>query len=110
MNEIILPILAALAGGMLGLLYFAGLWWTIQLGVSSKHPGLLFVTSFLLRTGIVLCGFYFIAGSDWKKMVACLLGFILARFIILQRKNPQTAIPATSRATPVKEANHAPES
>ena len=116
MNEIMPSILvwialAGLAGGVLGLLYFSGLWWTIQLGVSSRHPGLLFVTSFLLRSFIVLCGFYFVAGNHWERMVACLLGFTLVRYIVVQRTNLQAAHSEINETTtPVKEANHAPES
>ena len=40
--------------------------------------------SLLLRTGIALAGFYFVAGADWKRMLLCLLGFIIARFVIMR--------------------------
>lgn len=110
MNEILLLLLAALAGGVLGLFYFTGLWWTVQQGISFKHPGLLFMASFVLRTSIVLGGFYFIADSNWKKMVVCLLGFVIVRTIIVKKKDPQKEKPVTGKAIPVKEANNASES
>lgn len=109
MTEMIPIVLAGVAGGVLGLLFFSGLWWTIRISVSSRHPALIFMTSFLLRSFTVVCGFYFVAGSHWKRMAACLLGFIIARFIITHGTNLQTKTPPITR-TPAKEANHAPES
>jgi F1F0 ATPase subunit 2 len=71
--------LALAAGVLLGAIFFGGLWWTIQKGVSSKQPALLFLGSLLLRTGIVLAGFYLVAAGHWEKLLACLIGFVAAR-------------------------------
>lgn len=81
MNDPILLMVALLAGMVLGALFFGGLWWTVQRGLVSPRPALWFVSSLLLRLGIVLAGFYVVGGSDWRRMVACLLGFIIARII-----------------------------
>ena len=81
-NEILTGILVLLAGAGLGAFFFGGLWWTVQKGLSSKRPALLFVGSLLLRSGVVLAGFYFMAGDSWERMAACLLGFIIMRTII----------------------------
>jgi F1F0 ATPase subunit 2 len=35
----------------------------------------------LLRTGIVLAGFYFIARGQWERLVACLCGFVISRMM-----------------------------
>jgi F1F0 ATPase subunit 2 len=70
----------ALAGGvLLGATFFGGLWWTVRRGISSKQPALLFLGSVLLRTGMALAGFYLIARGDWERLLASLLGFIMAR-------------------------------
>ncbi|MFH1136915.1 MAG: ATP synthase subunit I [Pseudomonadota bacterium] len=82
MNETLTLVLASVAGVFLGALFFGGLWWTVQKGVSSKRPTLLFLGSLLLRTGIALTGFYFIAGGHWERLLACLLGFVIARLIV----------------------------
>jgi F1F0 ATPase subunit 2 len=82
MNETLLFVLALLAGMLLGAIFFGGLWWTVLKGVSAQQPALWFSISFLLRTGIALAGFYYVAGSDWKRLLACLSGFIIARFIV----------------------------
>ena len=75
-------ILPLLAGVLLGMFFFGGLWWTIRRGVSSKQPAVLFFFSLLLRTGIALAGFYFVARGDWRRVLTCLLGFILARILV----------------------------
>jgi len=36
----------------------------------------------LLRTGVVMLGFYFILGENWQRLLAGLLGFVIARIII----------------------------
>lgn len=75
---------ALIAGIMLGAIFFGGLWWTVRQGVSSKRMALWFLGSMLLRTCIVVLGFYFILGDDWKRLLAGLLGFIVARLIVMR--------------------------
>lgn len=84
MNELLILAFALVAGGVLGAVFFGGLWWTVVRAVSSKQPALWFLCSMLLRTGIVLSGFYFVSGGDWKRLLASLLGFILARLVVTQ--------------------------
>jgi F1F0 ATPase subunit 2 len=82
MNEY-LYIIAALATGMLlGTIFFGGLWLTVTKSMASKTPALWFMGSFLLRTAIVLTGFYYIADGNIKRMLVCLLGFIVARIVV----------------------------
>ncbi len=68
-----------LAGCLLGGIFFGGLWWTVQRGAVSGQPALWFLASFFLRTSIVLTGFYFILAGDWRRLVVCLAGFLMAR-------------------------------
>jgi F1F0 ATPase subunit 2 len=98
MNELMLSALALLAGILLGALFFGGLWWTVLKGLSAKRPALLFIASMLVRTSIALAGFYFVSGGDWKRLLACLLGFIIARLIITRL----TSMPMS------EEISHAP--
>lgn len=88
MSEVMQPVLALLAGMLLGAMFFGGLWWTVQKGVTSPRPALWFLGSLLLRSAITLSGFYFVAGDDWKRLLACMLGFILARFIAARMATP----------------------
>ena len=85
MNEAVGLVLALAAGIALGAIFFGGLWWTIRKGVATKKtalPALLFIASLLLRTGIVLAGFYWIAGGHWERLTACLAGFVMARLYV----------------------------
>jgi len=82
MNEAASLAPALAAGILLGAVFFGGLWWTIVRGVSSSRPALWFLGSMLLRTGIVLSGFYFVSAGDWKRLLAGLLGFVVARLVV----------------------------
>jgi F1F0 ATPase subunit 2 len=104
MNEALTLVLAWVAGGVLGAMFFGGLWWTVQKGVSSKRSALWFFGSLLLRMSIALAGFYFVSGGDWDRLLACLLGFVIARFVVTQLTGP----PVEHQNSPAKEAAHAP--
>jgi len=82
MNDTVSLVLALVAGVLLGAMFFGGLWWTVQKGVSSKGLALWFFGSLLLRTSIALAGFYFIARGDWERLLVCLLGFVMARLLV----------------------------
>jgi F1F0 ATPase subunit 2 len=106
MYEPVTGFLCILAGAGLGVIFFGGLWWTLRRGLASPRPALWFLASLVLRTSIVLTGFYFVGREHWQQMVACLLGFIIARFIVLRL----TDAPKGKRNTSTKEAGHATES
>lgn len=103
MNEPLSLAFALAAGVLLGAFFFGGLWWTVRQGVSSKHPALWFFGSLLLRTGIVVLGFYFILGDDWRRLLAGLIGFIVARLIAMR-----LAREAEQAGQIAPEAGHAP--
>ena len=107
MNETLALILGLifplLVGVLLGTIFFGGLWWTIRKGISSKQPAALFFFSLLLRTGIALTGFYVVARGDWRRVLACLVGFALARILVTWRTRVPIAKTATKRAQIVGE-------
>jgi len=81
------------AGCLLGFLYFMGLWRTVQKLTSAKSPARVVIGSFVLRTAMVLAGFYFLMGAGhWERLVAALTGFVLMRKILTYRKGPRQAI------------------
>jgi F1F0 ATPase subunit 2 len=90
---VLAPLSAWLAGCMLGVVFYGGLWWTVRHGVSSSRPALWFSASLLLRVTIALAGFYFVGASHWVWLVLCLLGFSMARLAItwLTRVKPDEA-------------------
>jgi F1F0 ATPase subunit 2 len=88
MNETLTLVLALVAGGLLGAIFFGGLWWTVRTGASSKQPVLWFFSSLWLRMSIALAGFYFVSGGRWERLLACLLGFVIARLIVTWLTRP----------------------
>lgn len=104
MNEFLILALALVSGLLLGAIFFGGLWWTVRKGVTTKSPALWFLGSMLLRMGLVLIGFYFVGRGDWRRLVVCLVGFIIARFIVMWLTRP--LVEQQNSAT--KEASHAP--
>jgi F1F0 ATPase subunit 2 len=84
MNEWWRLALAFLEGVVLGVIFFGGLWWTVRQGVSSKRVALWFLLSMVLRTCIVLLGFYYILGGNWQRLLVGLLGFVVARMIVVR--------------------------
>ena len=104
MNNFLLLALALVAGLVLGAIFFGGLWWTVRKGISSRSPALWFLGSMLLRMSIVLAGFYFVGHGDWKRLVTCLLGFTIARYMVMRL----TRTPIEHPHSPAKEVSHAP--
>ena len=79
---------ALLAGGVLGAVFFGGLWWTVRRGAVSPTPARWFLGSLLLRTTFVVAGFYVVGGGQPARMGLCLLGFVLARAVVLRMTRP----------------------
>ena len=84
MNEVMMIILAFVAGIALGFLFFGGLWLTVRIGTDSKIPALWFFGSLALRLTLVLTGFYFIGVGSLLRLLICFLWFFIARFIVFR--------------------------
>lgn len=82
MSESVTIALACAAGAGLGLLFFGGLWWTVQRAVASRLPAFWFAGSLLVRIGLVVTGLYLVSRGDWKRLAACLVGFVAARMAV----------------------------
>ena len=95
MHDAPMALLSALAGLGLGAFFFGGLWWTVRRVMTSPQPGLLMLASMLGRTGLVIAGFYLVSGGEWRGLLFCLAGFIVAR-ILVTRLLPSVEIPNNS--------------
>jgi len=80
--------IALATGSLLGVLFYGGLKWTVGRGVVSPIPALWFSASFLVRTALILAGFYLVSQGGWLPLLACLLGFGLGRIAILRSASP----------------------
>ena len=105
MTETLALTLTLLCGIVLGAFFFGGLWWTVQRGVRSENPALLFLVSLLVRTVLVLAGFIFLSQGNWLKLVVCLIGFQLARTVIMRRVTQVLAEDRTRLEMEVRSAN-----
>ena len=84
MNDILPLVMAGIAGLLLGVLFFGGLWLTVYKGATSERPALWFFGSFILRMSIALSGFYLVSDGHWPRTLTCLLGFALGRIIVIK--------------------------
>ena len=99
MIEILSLVPALVAGMVLGVMFFGGLWWTVRTGVSSPRPALWFVGSLLLRMSIALTGLYVVSGGHWDRLLVCLCGFAIARLIVMRlTRLPEKPVPLTQEA------------
>jgi F1F0 ATPase subunit 2 len=104
MNDTLTLVLAGIAGVMLGMMFFGGLWWTVRKGISSRQPALWVLGSLLLRMSVALTGFYFVSGGHVKRLLACLLGFFIARLAVTWLTRSQ----GENQSRLTQEATHAP--
>jgi len=78
-------LLGFIVGLVLGFLYFGGLWVTVKrFTAGARHSRQLVLVSFLVRTLIVLLGFYWLLTltTHWQVTALALAGFIVSRLII----------------------------
>lgn len=71
-----------IAGIILGLFYFGGLWITVRQLPTTIYPVRLFIVSFLGRIVVTMFGFYLIMDGQWQRILIGLGGFTLARIIL----------------------------
>lgn len=96
---------AGLVGLALGAFFFGGLYWTVRRGLVSTRPARWFLVSLAVRLAVTLYGFYWVAGDQWPRLLACLVGFLIARLAVTWL----TRRPRSVNAVPAKEVRHAPE-
>ena len=80
--------IALVIGAVLGVIFFGGLWLTVRSSLTAANPGLRFLASTLLRTGIVLAGIYYVSRNGWPSLLLCLCGFIAARVVVTRITRP----------------------
>lgn len=102
-GDVVPLVLAAAAGLVLGATFFGGLYWTVRHGVSSRSPALWFFGSLVVRMSVALAGFYVVSDGHWQRLVACLLGFVLARLVVTWLTRPPG-----QETSPAPDVHHAP--
>ena len=84
MNGLI-ALISIICGLLLGLIYFGGLWFTVQRFVHHRWPPWAMVVSFIVRMGLVLVVFYGLLMQHWTYVVTALIAFVVTRQILINR-------------------------
>lgn len=91
MTNLLIILFSLLSGVAIGAFFFGGLWWTVKKGTPARYPALWFIGSIIIRFGVTLIWFYWVAGNHWERMLLCLAGFIVARIVVTKMtRQPQT--------------------
>jgi F1F0 ATPase subunit 2 len=85
MTELSLLALGLVFGAVLGIFYFGGLWLTLRHLPNSRQPALLTLGSFLGRSLVCLFGFYLVSSSGLGVLIFGVVGFILAKVLLISR-------------------------
>jgi F1F0 ATPase subunit 2 len=95
-------LVAVFCGVAVGGGYFAGLWWTVRRIRTSRRPGLLVFSSFLVRAGLTVSALYLILGVCWERLLFSLLGFLLVRCLCVRRWCPVSPVfPINKKEVPM---------
>lgn len=89
-NEFLFLLIAFLVGLVLGWFFFYGLRVTVDNLPKVKHPAILILSSYLVRTVVVVAAFYLVMDGSIFRLLASLVGFILARTILIKRVQQQS--------------------
>lgn len=93
-------VLALVVGLIAGGIFFVGLWFTVQRLAVAKRPAPLLIFSSVVRVAIVLGAFFLVGRGHIDRMLVCLSGFLLARFVVIR----------LTKSEPGKEAEDASKS
>jgi F1F0 ATPase subunit 2 len=82
-------VLGFLAGLLLGLFFFGGLYWSVEKLAQVKNPAILMLLSLLVRMAALMGGFILLFKRSLAEGVAALFGVIFVKFLLIaySRKN-----------------------
>lgn len=72
-------------GLLLGFLYYGGLWLTVQRLRKAERPGLLLLSSFLVRIALLLPLLLWLSDGRFERLAAAFLGFLVMRHFLTRR-------------------------
>lgn len=86
---------AFVSGLVLGGVYCAMLWFSVQRVYIARNPMLWLAATAVPRIAVPLASFYWVMDSRWERLLACLAGFVVARLAVQYWvKSAGTAQPA----------------
>ena len=72
-----------LIGLVLGVVYFGGLYLSIQVMNTAKRPGLIMALSYFIRIGIFIGVLFYVSKNGVKDMIIVLIAVILVRITMM---------------------------
>lgn len=81
LSTLIVPFLL---GGLIGWVYFSGLWETVHRLPEAKSPHRLMILSFVARTLFALGGFFILTDGQWERMIASIAGFLIVKVLLVR--------------------------
>lgn len=89
MNEFLILFSSGVAGALMGLAFFVGLWTTVNRLKETRRPAIWMFASLILRLVLILAGFFFLARfGGWEHLLAAVAGFTLSRLFVVHRLRP----------------------
>ncbi len=76
----------------LGIFYFTSLWFTVKKMAQAKNPVLIMIASGVARLSVALMGFYFLIDGHWQRLLIAMVGFLIARSLLIARWRPQASL------------------
>jgi len=101
-SDVIALAIGLVAGAVLGVLFFGGLWWTTQRLPTTSRPALLLSLSLLVRVVVLAVGLLLVAQLGGGPLLSAAFGLVAARLgltrLAVRGRLPQPAIsdPAAS--------------
>lgn len=100
MTDVLALAVGLVAGAVLGLVFFGGLWWTTQRLATSPRPGLLLSVSLLVRVVVLAAGLLLLAQVGGGPLLLGAVGLVAARIGLTRLAvNGRLPQPATSEPT-----------
>lgn len=92
-------VMAAACGLAVGLVYFGALWLTVRRLPRARSPALWVAVSLLTRLAVAMAVFYIVMAGEWLRVLACLVGFLAARAVLLRQLTGEAWPPRPLAAT-----------
>ena len=88
-SDIFVYFIALLWGITLSVFYFGGLYQTLKMASGSKKIKSILLFSFLIRTILVLAGFWVILKFNFYSFIFTFMAFVITRFVITGKLGPE---------------------
>jgi len=93
--ELFKLISAFVGGAAIGVVYFGGLWLTVNRIPTTQTPGILIIISFLVRTFIMMVGFFLLFSWAGYYALPSFIGILIVRFIMINKVQPNRSVKGT---------------